>query len=151
MRMASKLFIAAAEAVLPPITAVVDSIRNVVEEVDPDEVEFDIDRIIIAFAECFREAIAVEIAAGAGGHTAAIAKMFFKLLEFIDGLLEYTETLLAKTIVILAFLIDAAPDQMRESLDDKPGFELVLKLAANADVEPELIEQVMAFAGIEPE
>jgi hypothetical protein len=51
----------------------------------------------------------------------------------------------------MAFLIDAAPDRMRESFEDEPGFELVLRLAANAEVEPELLEQVIAFAGLEPE
>jgi hypothetical protein len=51
----------------------------------------------------------------------------------------------------MVFLIDAAPDQMRENFEDQPSFELVLKIAANADVEPELLKQVVAFAGIEPE
>jgi hypothetical protein len=88
---------------------------------------------------------------GVGGHAAAIAETLFGLLESIGGLSEDSETLLAKTVAIMAFLIDAAPDRMRESFEDEPGFELVLRLAANAEVEPELLEQVIAFAGLEPE
>jgi hypothetical protein len=80
-----------------------------------------------------------------------IAEMRFELLEFIDGFSEYSETVLAKIGAIMSFLIEEAPDQMREGLEDEPGFELVLKLVANALIEPELHEQVMAFAGIKLE
>jgi hypothetical protein len=80
-----------------------------------------------------------------------LPRALFGLLESIGGLSEDSETLLAKTVAIVAFLVDAAPDRMRESFEDEPGFELVLKLAANAEVEPELLEQVIAFAGIKPE
>jgi hypothetical protein len=55
-RTAAEPFLAAAGAVLPPIAAVVDALGDVVEAVDPDEDEVAIERIIIACAECLREA-----------------------------------------------------------------------------------------------
>jgi hypothetical protein len=137
----------AAEAVLPQIAAVVDAIGDVVEAIDPDEEEVDIDRIIITFSECLPETIGTD----AGRQGGAIFEMLFELLKFIDGLSEHSETLIAKTVAILAFLMDVAPDQIHKNFEDKPGFELMLKFAATADIEPELLEQVSAFAGIEPE
>lgn len=73
-----------------------------------------------------------------------ISETFLGPLEFI-GRPEHSDKLLAKTVAILAFLIQATLDQMRDSL------ELVLKLATEeTDIHRSLFEQVVAFYHRDP-
>jgi hypothetical protein len=138
------VFASVAENVIPPVVAVIDVFPDVVDALDPEDEEFDIDTIVIAFAECLKEALSAVAAVGA--EVGSIADALFELLEFVGGLKEHGDALLSEAVCVMEFLIEHFPEQMRENFQDEPGFELVLRLAEEAGVNPEVVEQVVAFA-----
>ena len=147
---APQVFIEVAPNVLEPLVSVcendISNIIAVTEEEDDDELldDFDIDDIVSSFLSCLQK-VMLTLAQNNQGITSKVADTLIDLLESVGGMNEHGDKLLKTSVEAMVALIQLFPGQMKETLNNEPGFIVILQESQGAEILLPAIQMIYQF------
>lgn len=142
------VFAQVAEEVIEPIDGICQNvIGNIITYAMKDNLfddDFDIDDIVCSFLKCLQNMV-ISLSQSQSELASAAANVLSDLLEFVGGMEEHGDKLLTIAVGSMELLINAFPDDMKESFEDEPGFVEILHEAQAAEIMPDVIEMIFQF------
>ena len=149
--LAKKIPIPFAEALndlMPVIFNISESLSDYQEEISEnskDDFLYDTyESILISYLHCFKETINC---AEAAQHPIrdAIGEASVDLLEVACGLDFHRENLLREIVLMIEFLMNKFPAEMKAFMENEPGFHECLMMAVKGRIELETIKKISEF------
>jgi hypothetical protein len=134
--------------IMPPIFFIADQLADYQEEISDNQKDEDLyesfESLLVSYLECFKATIALAIQAG-NPIVEGILEATIDLLEIACGLDYHKEPLLREIVLVIGYLMEKFPDQMREFMDNEPGFFECLKMAVKGAIEVETLTAISTF------
>ena len=135
-------------AIMPVIFEISERLSDYQDEVSEnqkDDIIYEtFESILISYLKCFMATITCA-EAGQNPIRDTIAEASVDLLEVACGLEYHRENLLRQIVLTIEFLMNKFPEQMREFMDNEPGFHECLVMAVKGRIEIPTIQKISQF------
>ncbi|OHS99126.1 hypothetical protein TRFO_34531 [Tritrichomonas foetus] len=139
------VFIPIAQSVLDPVSQICTNIGDLITyKPDDDDDDFDVDDILCSFLNCMQKATTV-LAQVQSPLAPKAGEVVNDILEDVGGMKEHGDKLLKVSVDAMAALIQAFPQQMKETFQDEPGFTIILREAHEAQISLSVLEMIAQF------